>query len=103
MLWESDSFEATTKLFGTLVKDLQAPAAGELSYHELEEFIDTRGRVVLRQLFQDHLQLRERREAEAVHRCWPLVRGPEGLVRLRLEWGHERLLATVFVTVSRCA
>ncbi|MEU5185435.1 ISKra4 family transposase [Streptomyces longwoodensis] len=102
---EADSFEGATKLFGTLVKDLQGPAAGELGHHDLEELIGTRGREVLRQLFQDHLQLRRRREAEAVRRCRPLVRGPEGLVRPRLEHGHRRLLATVFgtVTVSRCA
>ncbi|MEU5431677.1 ISKra4 family transposase [Streptomyces olivoreticuli] len=101
----ADSFEAATNCFQSLVASLADPATGELPHHDLEELIDTRGREVLRQLFQDHLELRERREAEAVHTCRPLVRGPEGLVRPRLETGHRRLLATVFgtVTVSRCA
>ncbi|MEU5431693.1 ISKra4 family transposase [Streptomyces olivoreticuli] len=101
----SDCFEGATTLFAALVEDLMAPAAAGLGHHQLEELIDTRGREVLRQLFQDHLQLRERREAEAARTRRPLVVGPEGLVRPRLEWGHERLLSTVFgtVTVSRCA
>ncbi|MGA5135547.1 ISKra4 family transposase, partial [Streptomyces olivoreticuli] len=52
-----------------------------------------------------HLDLRERREQEAVERRRPYVVGADGLLRPRLETGHRRLLATVFgtVTVSRCA
>ncbi|MFI6056529.1 ISKra4 family transposase, partial [Streptomyces violascens] len=85
--------------------DLALPAAGELRHHEVEDLLDVRGRDLLRQLFQDHLDLRARREQEAAATRRPHVRGPEGLPRPRLESGHQRLLATVFgtVTVSRCA
>ncbi|TGA85258.1 hypothetical protein [Streptomyces sp. MZ04] len=85
--------------------DLASPEAGELAHHELEELLETRGRDLLRQVFQDHLDLRERREREAVERRRPHVIGSDGLLRPRLETGHGRLLATVFgtVKVSRCA
>ncbi|MFF3277430.1 ISKra4 family transposase [Streptomyces chrestomyceticus] len=101
----SDCFVTATKLFEILVTDLAAPAAGKLPHHELEELLEERGRDLLRQLFQDHLDLRERREQEAVERQRPRVIGSDGLLRPRLERGHERLLTTVFgtVTVNRCA
>ncbi|MFI0242222.1 ISKra4 family transposase [Streptomyces sp. NPDC016845] len=101
----ADSFEEATKMFGVLVTDLASPHSGELPHHELEELLEMRGRDLLRQLFQDHLDLRERREREAVSKSRPAVVGADGLLRPRLETGHQRLLATVFgtVTVSRCA
>ncbi|TGB16068.1 hypothetical protein [Streptomyces sp. MZ04] len=100
-----DSFEAATKLFGALVTDLACPAAGELPHHALEELLEEKGRGLLRQLFQDHLDLRERREQQAVVVRRPQVIGADGLPRPPLETGHRRLLATVFgtVTVTRCA
>ncbi|MEU3755747.1 hypothetical protein AB0H17_23720 [Streptomyces olivoreticuli] len=102
---DADSFEAATKIFTVLVADLALSAAGELPHHEMEELLEVRGRDLLRQLFQDHLDLRARREQEAAAMRRPHVSGPDGLPRPRLETGHQRLLATVFgtVTVSRCA
>ncbi|MEU2992712.1 ISKra4 family transposase [Streptomyces griseoincarnatus] len=87
------------------MSDLALPETGGLPHHELEELLDERGRDLLRQLFQDHLDLRERRERDAAATCRPHVLGPDGLPRPRLERGHGRLLATVFgtVTVTRCA
>ncbi|WP_406347315.1 ISKra4 family transposase [Streptomyces sp. NBC_00648] len=101
----SDSFEAATNFFRALVTDLASPEAGGLAHHEVEDLLEERGRDLLRQLFQDHLDLRERREQESVERRRPHVVGVDGLLRPRLERGHGRLLATVFgtVTVSRCA
>ncbi|WP_425824790.1 hypothetical protein [Streptomyces fractus] len=101
----ADDFEAATNLFEVLVSDLVAPETGGLAHHMLEELIEERGRDLLRQLFQDHLDLREHREREAAAAHRPQVLGPDGLPRPRLETGHNRLLATVFgtVTVSRCA
>ncbi|MFJ2746229.1 ISKra4 family transposase [Streptomyces sp. NPDC087440] len=101
----SDCFEAATNLFGALVTDLASPEAGGLAHHEVEDLLEERGRDLLRQLFQDHLDLREKREQEAVEQRRPRVFGADGLLRPRLERGHGRLLATVFgtVTVSRCA
>ncbi|MWA08131.1 hypothetical protein [Streptomyces sp. BA2] len=39
--------------------DLASPEAGGLAHHELEDLLEERGRDLLRQLFQDHLDLRE--------------------------------------------
>ncbi|KOT47282.1 hypothetical protein ADK43_39980 [Streptomyces rimosus subsp. rimosus] len=101
----SDCFEAATNLFRALVTDLASPEADGLAHHELEDLLEARGRDLLRQLFQDHLDLRERREQQAVAVRRPYVFGADGLLRPRLETGHGRLLATVFgtVTVNRCA
>jgi hypothetical protein len=77
-----------------------------LTHHQLEEFIDDRGREVLRQLVQDHLDLRAAREQQsAAATARAGVAGADGVVRHRVEKGHRRAVATVFGTVSvrRCA
>ena len=51
-------FAASADLFTALVAELQAPEAAGLTACELEEFLAGRGREVLRQLLQDHLDLR---------------------------------------------
>ncbi|MFK0160488.1 hypothetical protein ACIQVK_51645 [Streptomyces sp. NPDC090493] len=74
--------------------------------HDLEELIATRGRQLLRLLFQAHLDLREQRErAQVGHGGIGPVRGADGKVRPHREPGHTRLLACVFgtVTVGRTA
>ncbi|XVQ07281.1 hypothetical protein ACQP1W_32310 [Spirillospora sp. CA-255316] len=92
----ADEFATSRNLFDLLVADLAAPAVAELTHAELEELCQVRGRELVRQLPQDHLDLRAVREELAV-----AVDGHTG----RLEKGHHRLLATVVgtVTVSRCA
>ena len=74
-------------------------AAG-LQHGELEEQLDVRGRELLRQLFQDRLDVTAARE-ERRHD----VTGEDGVVRTRAERGRERPLVTKFgqVTVSRIA
>ncbi|MCC2280077.1 hypothetical protein LKL35_32325 [Streptomyces sp. ET3-23] len=101
----ADLFAASTNFFESLVTELRDPATGRLAHHELEELLDTRGRLLMRQLLQDHLDLRALREEQAVRTRRPVVTGREGLVRPRLERGHQRQLATLFgtVTVRRCA
>jgi hypothetical protein len=59
---------------------------------------------VIRQLLQDHYDLRAvREEQQAREQRDPA--GTDGVTRTRLETGHGRLLATLFgtVTVTRCA
>lgn len=53
----------------------------------------------------DHLELRAVREEDAARRRPHPPRGPDGVVRTRIEYGHRRLLATLFgtVIVRRCA
>lgn len=92
----ADEFAASRSLFDHLVAELAAAATGELTHAELEEFCVERGRQVVRQLLQDHLDLRALREQARL-----AADHPAG----RLEKGHHRLLATVVgtVTVRRCA
>jgi hypothetical protein len=92
-------------LFTTLTDELAGPAAAGLTACQLEEFLDERGREILRQLLQDHLDLRAAREEQAARRDHPAATGTDGITRTRLEAGHHRLLATLFgtVRVERCA
>lgn len=100
-----DLFASSTNFYNALVAELQNPATGRLPHHELEELLDDRGRLLLRQLLQDHLDLRAQREEESARTRPPTVIGPDRLARTRLEQGHQRLLATLFGTVNvrRCA
>lgn len=72
--------------------------------------MEIRGREVLRQLLQDHFDLRAAREREQIQeRSFTadkeVVRGVDGLVRPHCELGHSRKLACLFgtVTVTRTA
>lgn len=96
----ADLFAASANFFDALVTQLRDPATGRLAHHELEELLDTRGRLLMRQLLQDHLDLRALREEKAVHARRPVVTGPDRLVRSRLERAHQRQLATLFGTVT---
>jgi hypothetical protein len=101
----ADPFAASTNFFTTLVTELRTPAASRLAHHGLEELLEARGRKLLRQLLQDHLDLRARREEETVQASPPSVVGSDHLTRSRCERDHQRQLATIFgtVTVRRCA
>ncbi|WP_433191215.1 ISKra4 family transposase [Actinoallomurus sp. CA-150999] len=91
-----DEFATSRNLFDRLIADLAAPITGELTHAELEELCQERGREIMRQLLQDHLDLRALGEE---------ARLAAGRPAGRLEKGHHRLLATVVgtVTVRRCA
>jgi hypothetical protein len=100
-----DPFAASKGMFTMLAADLAGPAAAGLTACELEDLLDERGREVLRQLLQDHLDLRAAREEQAARERRAPVTGGDGITRTRLETGHGRLLATLFgtVRVTRCA
>src|SRR6266542_3434163 len=101
----TDPFAASRAAFAALLVELGGEGAASLGHAELEEVLDLRGRELLRLLYQDHLELRRLREALAVGAHPAPVTGPDGVIRHAIETGHERLLATVFgtVTVGRCA
>ncbi|MEO5876924.1 MAG: hypothetical protein ABIS86_01465 [Streptosporangiaceae bacterium] len=92
----AEKFAASRNLFDALTAELAAAATGGLTHGELEQVCEQRGREVLRQLLQDHLDLRAFREEQAI---------ATGRIHRRVEKGHRRLLATVFgtVIVTRCA
>jgi predicted nucleic acid-binding protein len=94
------AFGASRERVESLVGLLDGEQAAGLSHFELEERLQTDGRELLRQLFEDHLSVRAERE-----------RSVEGLVgadlvaRRTVEAGRERGLASVFgdLRVSRLA
>jgi len=101
----ADPFAASVRLATALVAELQAPEAAGLTAYELEQFVAGRGREVLRQMVQDHLDLRAALEEETAREQRTPATGADGITRTRVETGHRRLLATLFgtVRVARCA
>lgn len=102
----TDPFARSVSAFETLTCTLSGSDASAWTHTELEERLDAAGRELLRQLLQDHLDLRARLEEEEVRGSGgPPVTGPEGQVRPWRETGHSRWLASVFglVRVTRVA
>ena len=100
-----DPFAVSKAVFNALAAGLAGPAAAGLTACELEELLDEEGRKVVRQLLQDHYDLRAVREEQQAREQRAPAAGTDGITRTRLETGHGRLLATLFgtVTVTRCA
>jgi hypothetical protein len=101
----TDPFAASRSVFDALAVELGAEGAARLGHAELEDLLETRGRDLLRQLLQDHLDLRQVREERAVRAHPAPVTGADGVTRRAIEAGHSRLLASIFgtVVVRRCA
>ena len=59
-----DPFAVSKGMFAALAGELAGPAAAGLTACELEELLDERGRKVVRQLLQDHYDLRKIREEQ---------------------------------------
>jgi hypothetical protein len=100
-----DPFAVSKAMFAALAGELAGPAAAGLTASELEELIEEESRKAVRQLLQDHYDLRALREEQQARKHRGPVAGADGITRPRLEAGHGRLLATLFgtVTVTRCA
>jgi len=91
----AEGFAASRQLFAGLCTFLDGEQAGVLDHGALEEALAEQGRELLRQLYQDHLDLRAQRE-----RRLTVVADADGLPRTSVEPGHHRALATVFGTVD---
>jgi hypothetical protein len=89
------AFDRSRECFEQIVAGLAGEDAGRATHAELEEQLSGQGRDLLRQLLQDHLDLRALREQPH-----PQVAGADGVTRTRLETGHTRGLATIFGTVT---
>jgi hypothetical protein len=100
----TDPFAASRSVFAALAVELGAEDAARLGHAELEDLLEGRGRELLRQLLQDHLDLRQLREEQAVRDRPAAVTGADGVTRRAVETGHS-LLASIFgtVVVGRCA
>jgi hypothetical protein len=93
----ADPFARSRACFESLAEELAGSRAGEMTHGQLEELAGIRGRELERQLLQDHFDLRALREEQALPGEGE-ARRVEG--RGRVERGHERMLATVFGTVT---
>ena len=100
-----DPFAVSRSMFTALAAELAGIAAAGMTACQLEDLLDERGREVLRQLLQDHFDLRAAREEQQAREQPAPATGTDGITRNRLETGHGRLLATLFgtVKVTRCA
>ncbi|MFE9240467.1 ISKra4 family transposase [Streptomyces sp. NPDC007007] len=94
------AFAASRRLFESVTDELGSTDAASLTHSQLEDLLGSRMREVTRQLFQDHLRLRELTEQRL-----PEVVDASGVERTRIERGRSRTLATVFgkVMVTRIA
>ena len=97
---EGDVFAASRERFDEMVSFLHAEQAGALEHAELETRLDAQGRELLRQLMQDHLDLRAAREQRL-----PEVRDVHEVAHTAVEAGHHRGLHTIFgeLDVTRLA
>ena len=96
----AEAFTGADELYGSLKQWLCGPQAGGLTHAELEERLAADGRELLRQLYQDSIDLRAVREQRVEQ-----VLGADGVRRASAEPGHERTLQSVFgdVRVGRIA
>ena len=96
---DTDAFAASRERFATVLDWLDSADAGALAHAELEERLDTTGRELVRQMFQDHLDVRAQRETRVE------VTDVHGATHGAVEAGHVRGLHTVFgeVDVARMA
>lgn len=94
------AFVASRDRFERLLCRLEGTEASELTHGELERLVDVEGRELLRQLVQDHLDLRAQKEVRRED-----VVGADEVPRTRVEAGHTRALTTIFgeVGVKRLA
>ena len=96
---EPEGFAGARERFQRILGWLDGDSSTGLDHAELERQLDVEGRELLRQLLQDHVDLRAIREGRVE------VRDADGSRRTRVETGHTRGLGTIFgeVTVTRRA
>jgi hypothetical protein len=82
-----DPFVVSKAMFAALASELAGPAAAGLTAFELEELVDEESRKAVRQLVQDHYDLRALREEQQARKHPVPVTGTDGITRPRLETG----------------
>ena len=73
-----DPFAVSKAMFAALAAELAGPAAAGLTACELEELLDEESRKVIRQLLQDHYDLRALREEQQAREHTLPRRAPTG-------------------------
>ena len=76
-----DPFAISKAMLTALAAELSGPAAAGLTACELEDLLDERGREVIRQLLQDHYDLRTAREEQQARQQRAPATGPDAITR----------------------
>ena len=87
------AYEPSRQAFEDVVQHLDSQEARSMTHSELERELEKRGRELMRQLLQDHLDQRGSGESEDP------VQGVDGTRRTQVRM-HERKLETIFGTVT---
>ncbi len=87
----SEAFAASGAVYGGIVGFLGGSEAAQLTHDELEARLEVDTRALMRQLYQDHLDLRSGREQRARD-----VVDAMGVRHNSVESGHDRPLETIF-------
>jgi hypothetical protein len=95
---EWEVFSCAFEQFTHVVTSLRSPESQQLEHGDVEQFIESEGRELLRRLFQGHLDYRAANEP-----CWASLEGSDGILRTHHRQGCQSHLDTLFgeVTVTR--
>ena len=86
-----ERFGGSGRCFEAIVGWLDGRDAGVLTHGEVEDELDRRGRELLCQLFQEHLEVRAVREERVA-----VVLDADGVAHGAVECGHHRRVTTIF-------
>lgn len=92
---EAGQFSLSKQRFETLVRRLTSDEVSQMDHSDLENLVDRDGREILRQLYQDHLDLRASREEKLAG-----IQGSDGKYRNHRRDGETKKLRVVFGDVE---
>jgi hypothetical protein len=95
---EWNAFSGAFEQFSEMVTSLHSSQAQQVDHGQIEQFLETEGRELLRRLFQGYLDHRAATEPD-----WKSLEGHDHIVRTQRRPGCQRHLATLFgdVLVTR--
>ena len=91
----ADEFSSSEHRFFSLVARLKSQETASMDHSELENLVDMEGRELLRQLCQDHLDLRSKQESKL-----EMIEGSDGQNRTHRREGETRTLRMRFGDVE---
>lgn len=92
---EAHQFSLSKQKFESLIRRLKSKETSQLDHAALEELVDKDGREVLRQLYQDHLDLRAAQEEKQES-----IQGSDGQYRNHRREGETKKLRVIFGDVE---
>jgi hypothetical protein len=97
---EWEEFSGAFEQFTAVVSHLRSDLSQQLDHGQVEQYLETQGRELLRQLLQGHVDYRATHEP-----AWERVEGSDGIIRRHHREGCETHLETLFgdVVVTRRA